>query len=53
MINHFELPVELRQVQIVFILDDGQQITDHKSFKENYKHLFKEDKQMIINEIMS
>jgi len=52
MITHYELPVELRQVQIVHVLDDGLQIYDHKVFEEEYKHLFNVDKQRIINEIL-
>ncbi|HAE31219.1 MAG TPA: hypothetical protein DCF89_08890 [Flavobacteriales bacterium] len=52
MLTPYELPAELRQVQIVHVLDDGQKIYDHKVFNEKYQHLFIVDKDKIVDEIL-
>jgi len=52
MLTPYELPAELRQVQIVHVLDDGQKIYDHKVFNEKYQHLFIVDKEKIVDEIL-
>ena len=52
MLTPYELPVDLRQVQVVHVLDNGQKIYDHKVFNEEYQHLFRVDKEKIVDEIL-
>jgi hypothetical protein len=51
-VKYYELPIKLRQVQIVHVLDNGQFITDHKKFEKEYINLFTIDKKKIVNEII-
>jgi hypothetical protein len=50
MLDFYDQPNEIKQVQIVHVLDSGQKIIDHKIFEKEFKHLFNIDDQKIINE---
>lgn len=55
MINKtFELPIAVRRVQVIYLLDDGTLLIDitANEFNEKYADLFRVDQQIIVNEIM-
>ena len=50
----FELPVALRHVQVIYVLNDGKLLIDltAKELNEKYAGLFRVDRQFIVDEIM-